>query len=169
MKHSPMPPRRTPLSAPRDPWRRKVPPPSSRGRLERAAAARRTAGRKAARRPDLVPAAIRALLLIRARGRCEVCRAQLAEGWNVHHRLPKGMGGSTDPDRHCPSRLLALCGTGTTGCHGDVESHRAWAREHGYLVRRGQDPALVPVRLPTTTGWRWLHLDPHGTYAEGPR
>ena len=35
-------------------------------------------------------------------------------GVNVHHEPPKGLGGEKSWD----GSLLALCGSGTTGCHG---------------------------------------------------
>lgn len=44
------------------------------------------------------------------------------------------MGGSKRPELHQPANLIVLCGSGTTGCHGWVESHRHQARESGYLI-----------------------------------
>ena len=56
------------------------------------------------------------------------------------------MGGSRDGWEDSPANLVVLCGSGTTGCHGWVESHRAEARELGYLVPRGiLTPADVSV------------------------
>ncbi len=46
-----------------------------------------------------------------------------------------------------PSNLLWVCGTGTTGCHGYMESERIEARENGWLVRHGHDPRESPVLL----------------------
>lgn len=56
------------------------------------------------------------------------------------------MGGTRDSAANSPANLIALCGSGTTGCHGWVESHREQARADGYLVPRGSDPQKVPVR-----------------------
>lgn len=68
-------------------------------------------------------------------------------GWSIHHRIPRGMGGTKDPKVSSPANLIVLCGSGTTGCHGDVESHRDKARERGLLLWRSQDPAKVPVAV----------------------
>lgn len=61
------------------------------------------------------------------------------------------MGGTRRPDT-C-ANLLLLCGSGTTGCHGWVESNRFAARAVGLLVSQRADPAQVPVLL--RGGW-WL-------------
>ena len=55
------------------------------------------------------------------------------------------MGGTSDPASNRPPNLVSLCGTGTTGCHGLVESKRAEALSEGWLVRHGVDAAAVPV------------------------
>jgi hypothetical protein len=57
------------------------------------------------------------------------------------------MGGSKDPALSEASNLLLLCGSGTEGCHGWVESNRAVALDDGLLVRRGHDAAETPVTL----------------------
>jgi hypothetical protein len=100
---------------------------------------------------------VTALLMIRGGGKCEV-RSPVCLGpglWLLgsnmisrHHRLPRGMGGTTDPAVNTLSRLLIVCGDGTKGCHGWIENlERGAAYELGYLVRRGQAPADVPVVL----------------------
>jgi hypothetical protein len=35
-----------------------------------------------------------------------------------------------------------------SGCHGYSENNRTESYENGWLLKRGQDPLLVPVRLP---------------------
>jgi 5-methylcytosine-specific restriction protein A len=77
-------------------------------------------------------------------GRCARCGGP---GVTVHHRKPRGMGGTRDPAINYPSNLLWLCGNGTTGCHGWIEHNRASARRSGWLVPYGRDPTQVPVRL----------------------
>jgi hypothetical protein len=57
------------------------------------------------------------------------------------------MGGSKDPAIHSPANLIYLCGSGTEGCHGKVESNRAEALEFGLLIYRNDDPTLTPVSL----------------------
>lgn len=54
------------------------------------------------------------------------------------------MGGSREGWINEPANLLAICGTGTTGCHGLIESYRARSYEHGWLLRHGMDPAFTP-------------------------
>lgn len=63
---------------------------------------------------------------------------------SVHHRTPRGMGGSKDPALQEPPNLLVICGSGTTGCHGYVESHRAEAYQNGWLVKRGFLSSNIP-------------------------
>lgn len=82
----------------------------------------------------------------RAHMRCERCGALTAwTGGQVHHRLPRGMGGSTASDIHSPANLLLLC----LDCHTWVESNRTASYDAGWLVHRGTDPAQVPVELHT--------------------
>lgn len=92
---------------------------------------------------------------------CLICHAPLVRGgggYSVHHRRPRGMGGSRDPVAASPANLVLLCGTGTTGCHGRVERSRDWYRDVGLLVPQGTDPATVPIRLPGR-GELWLEFD----------
>ena len=58
------------------------------------------------------------------------------------------MGGSKDPVTNSPANLLLLCSSGTTGCHGWVESHRELAYATGLLVHSWQDPRKVPLTGP---------------------
>ena len=91
------------------------------------------------------------LVWSRDRGCCVRCGAALvgARGlsWSVHHRRPRSMGGSKLPWVDKPGNLILLCGSGTTGCHGYVESHRAFGRASGFLVSaNGQrKPVEVPI------------------------
>ena len=85
-------------------------------------------------------------------GRCARCGAGLQRsargtGWSLHHRRPRGMGGSRVGWVNLPPNLVLLCGSGVTGCHGWVESNRAEAIELGWLVSRigVQTAAEIPV------------------------
>jgi len=99
--------------------------------------------------------AIRALVLARAQGCCEVCGCDMA-GLQVHHRRPRGMGGSLRPDTNRTSNALVVC----TSCHAAIESHREYARQRGYLVRQfGRPPLETPVLL---HGAEWCLLDDDG-------
>ena len=83
-------------------------------------------------------------LYARAGGRCEICNTDLTTGhaYSKHHRIPRGRGGT-----NVLSNLMLLCGTGTSGCHGMVESRRTIAYDNGWLVRTGHDPAEQLVRI----------------------
>lgn len=105
---------------------------------------RRAAQVKAAQRPrDTGPTREqRAAVHTRAGGCCERCGDRITP-WvdhSIHHRLPRGRGG-----RNSLSNLVLLCGSGVTGCHGQVESQRTAAYETGWLVETGIDPATKPV------------------------
>lgn len=77
-------------------------------------------------------------------GRCCRCTARVSGSGSIHHRTPRGMGGTDRPAINHPTNLLLLCGTGTTGCHGWVESNRDTARAQGYLVASWEEPETVP-------------------------
>lgn len=86
-------------------------------------------------------------------------------GATVQHRKPRRMGGSSDPAINRPSNLVWVCGTGTTGCHGHMESQRHEAYVNGWLLHDRQTPLLVPVLL-----WdgRRVVLDDEGGYGPAP-
>lgn len=88
--------------------------------------------------------------------RCGVVVVHLQRGiaWSIHHRRPRGMGGSRSPEVNAAPNGLVLCGSGTTGCHGWVEGHREQARQEGLLVPSWRDPTDVPVRT-RRHGWAW--------------
>lgn len=73
------------------------------------------------------------------------------------------MGGTRRPEINSPSNLLWLCGRTTDGCHGHVESYRAEALEHGWLLHDEEVASEVPVvlwdgrrvLLDDEGGWSW--------------
>jgi 5-methylcytosine-specific restriction protein A len=81
----------------------------------------------------------------RAKWKCEraTCARSLpsGSGGQVHHRKPRGKGGSSDPAIHSPANLLYLC----PACHEWIELNRTAAKESGLLVPNALDPATVPV------------------------
>lgn len=106
-----------------------------------------------------IPAKIRQALRERAGGRCEIC-AEPAN--NAHHRRNKSQGGQ---DRL--ANLMLLCGSGTTGCHGEVTEHPGWATLCGYTIQGtvdGDAPETVPVYI---RGLRSL-LEDDGTVVHIP-
>jgi len=97
---------------------------------------------------------------------------------SIHHRQPRGRGGTRRYDRWVPeagamveqlptfAEAVALCGTGNVGCHGFIEAHRALMYMLGGLVpmpvpgrplTAATDPARVVLVLPTK---RRVLLDP---------
>jgi hypothetical protein len=123
----------------------------------------RTAKRRVVRYtgPD---AAARALVAQRDGGRCVRCAAPATQ---IHHRRSRGMAGTSDAAINSPANLLTLCGSGTTGCHGWVESNRREAEIEGYIVRHGaRSPGTVLVRVFTPLvfqQWTWVLLGADGS------
>lgn len=72
------------------------------------------------------------------------------------------MGGSRASDTDLPSNLIRLCGSGTVGCHGQIEANRRAATTFGLLVRQGEISAQVPVKLAVGH----VFLTDTGTYEE---
>jgi hypothetical protein len=121
--------------------------PAGAGAVERPPGSNPTSLSRASRKRSAAAADRRSRKAVRERssGRCEVrvpgvCRGRAT---NFHHRQPRGMGGDLVPDDR-PEKYLHICGSGTTGCHGWIESNRDDARRRGWLVPRPTDPAAVP-------------------------
>lgn len=104
-----------------------------------------------------IPADVREAVLIRDEGKCQRCGMWLANvPSSVHHRKNRKMGGrsgAAESAIHDMAALVLLCGTGTTGCHGEIGREVAQAYDDGWLVRENEDPATVPV----LTEWGWRH------------
>lgn len=103
--------------------------------------------------------AVRAIVLDRDEYRCVRCGGPIGflGDYSIHHRRPRGMGGTKRPESNLPANLLTLCGSGTTGCHGWVESHRIDAINAGFIVGQTIDPEAIPVE--TWRGPAWLSND----------
>lgn len=128
---------------------------------------------------DLVIAWEQIEVLVRTRsgGKCEIRSPQCLAarfGYDVfrlpdyhrslHHRRPRGMGGSRRVDTHTAAAVVLTCGHGTIGCHFYAERHREWAFARGLLVPQrtdgeATDPAEVPITLHSG---RRVRLDPYG-------
>jgi 5-methylcytosine-specific restriction enzyme A len=76
---------------------------------------------------------LRELLWTRSLGLCDCCGRPLPERWELHHRMPGGMGG-TRRDRDVPSNAVAL----RPSCHnlapGSVHMTPRAARMAGLIV-----------------------------------
>ncbi|WP_137160248.1 hypothetical protein [Blastococcus sp. CCUG 61487] len=59
------------------------------------------------------------------------------------------MGGTRLASAHRLSLLVLVCGSGTTGCHGEIESRRSHARTLGWLISKFEpaDPQTIPLHL----------------------
>ena len=90
--------------------------------------------------------------------RCQMCGASIVDQpSSIHHRRRRGMGGSALLER--ASNLVRLCGTGTTGCHGFVESQRTLATVRGWLLGFLDDPEAAPLQCYDG----WFLLDDQGS------
>lgn len=106
----------------------------------------------------------------RAQGHCDVTGRMLPGGpegqWEMHHRRPKGMGGTSLPHKDCTCNLIAVL----SHVHNmDPASIHGWptrARDHGWLLRKHiEDPGLCPI------WWRnerWVMLLHDGTLESLP-
>lgn len=101
----------------------------------------------------------RLLVLSRALWACERCWRPISESMSLHHRRPRRMGGTKRLDTNQPQNLLVLCGSGTTGCHGWIESHRKTGYADGILLYDRDDPADMPYR---DANGNWWLLGPEG-------
>lgn len=98
--------------------------------------------------------AARSLVRSRDGHRCQMCGQSIVDTPSaIHHRIPKGMGGSALLEH--ASNLIRLCGNGNAdGCHGFAHSNPEWARAMGWILWRSQDSMVVPVH--TIEGWYTL-------------
>lgn len=111
---------------------------------------------------DQIPAANRQLVMGRAFGRCERCQMPTLAA-HIHHRRPKGSGGSKAPDRHDVANLVWL----DPECHRWVHDHPRDAAAAGFIVPRssGRHPLEVPV---TDLAGQTRYLDNEGQYLKEP-
>jgi len=106
---------------------------------------------KAIRQPKEIPDTLRDDVLDRDERTCQRCGLGLeGQRYSLHHRRRRQVGG------HSMANLVSLCGSGTTGCHGEVESYRTIAIGEGWLVPEGVKPEQWPVRRWTPDGLRWM-------------
>lgn len=99
---------------------------------------------------------VRARVMARSGGFCEIRAVGCwDEASQLHHRRPRGLGGSKSPATGRASNALAVC----TQCHHHLETvERGEARDRGWLVRQGADPREIPVYRYQ----QWVLLDDEG-------
>jgi len=113
---------------------------------------------KKSRRKTGATTEVRMSVMARAGFRCERCGVSIQSiPMSIHHRRPRAMGGTHRVETNYPSNLMALCGSGTSGCHGYLESHRSEAMDYGFIVPQFEMPNNVPVK--TIAGWVMLNDD----------
>lgn len=106
------------------------------------------------------PLSVRCTIIERAQGLCERC-GEAKRGMQVHHRRPRGMGGSRREDTNRAANGLYL----DAECHSYVESHRSVALSQGWLIPQSVEPWRVPVK------WRgrWVRLCDDGSVVPVPQ
>lgn len=116
-------------------------------------------------------AVVVALVLSRDLCSCVVCGKELfgerGTDWSCQHRTGRRAGGTRRPWVNQPGNLVAIHGSGTSGCHGEVEGHPAWAEEYGWRVRDGVTRPSEVVMLHAPRGL-WLYVDDAGGVSEQP-
>ncbi len=114
---------------------------------------------------DTGPAAkVRALVLARDGGKCAGCGVLVTGGpYSIQHRVARGMGGTSRPGANSPERLVLLCGSAVTGCHGLAESRNPVMHERGLWLYSWEDPAAAPVTYATPVGLTQFWLLPDGS------
>ena len=118
---------------------------------------------KKSRRKTGATPEVRMQVMVRADFRCERCGISLLQQiqMSIHHRRPRAMGGTKRPETNYTSNLMALCGSGTSGCHGYLESHRDEAILYGFIVPQYEMPSKVAVK---TYIHGWVLLNDEGTF-----
>lgn len=116
--------------------------------LKRASSLRRTA-MKATRQTTGPSRDVVEAVLERDQHSCVVCGHNLhgtrGLDWSIQHRRPRRQGGDPRPETNLPANLVAVCGSGVTGCHGWIEDRRTEAGEMGLLLHANDIPAEHPV------------------------
>lgn len=104
--------------------------------------------------------ATRDLVRARAEDCCELCGRWAVAG-QLHHRRPRSLGGSSNPEINLASNLTLFC----FDCHDFVErTQRASAYRYGWLVPSGAAPREHPFLL-----WgSWVYFDDLGRYLPAP-
>lgn len=94
-----------------------------------------------------IPRTVRELVLHRDGHCCARCgRSTLNYPSSLHHRRPRGMGGSRDERINDPRNIVRVCGSGVSGCHGEIEGNRSAAKDTGWLI-----PSLAHLDTPLIT------------------
>lgn len=110
-----------------------------------------------------IPHAVRLVVDARDAGRCRRCGHAVGEDFSRHHRIPRGAGGSSRVDR--PSNLVTVCGSGTTGCHGRIESRRDEHKVLGWILPK-LNLSIDTESEPLFTIDGWVCFDDQGAVTQ---
>lgn len=110
------------------------------------------------------PPKVRQLILERAGVQGDYVRCERTGAWTpseliqIHHRIPRGAGGTRRPEVNEAANGIAIC----LSEHTLIELNRAKAAEYGLLITKhgAQQPCAVPVLL----HHGWVLLDNEGGY-----
>ena len=105
----------------------------------------------------------RAIIYARSDGRCCGCGA--SSPLTAQHRRARGMGGTSSKATGQHPNGVALCGSGTTGCHGWTEHHPYAAELLGWRLSYGDDPLEAPY-FDRLYGWRMIEPDGGHRYVD---
>lgn len=100
-----------------------------------------------------IPTRSRALVIARARDRCERCGVLMTVG-HWHHRRSRSV---RDDHTHCPCNGVWLC----RGDHEWVHAHPMEARQGGFILSR---VTAIPAVEPVETPWGMRLHSCDGTY-----
>lgn len=84
--------------------------------------------------------------------RCEMC-GRFDKYVQLHHRRPRGRGGSRLPETNQAANCAALC----MADHAWCEENRLEARKRGFIIPQFKIPQEVPIQL--WDGWHLLDND----------
>lgn len=98
------------------------------------------------------PNDIKELVASRAGWACEICGKPVINP-QIHHRRPRGMGGTRRKDSASPANALFL----DMECHTWVEMNRYTSLTQGFLIRQNENPSGVKFRH--HEGWKYITDD----------
>lgn len=108
----------------------------------------------------------RRTVMARNNGMCEAQIAGVCQGRATNYQHRKLRKHCARQELWLPSNGLAVCGSGTTGCHGWMTSgHVAEAHDWGWDVRSAWDPWewRVWIHNPNHVGGTWYFLNDDGS------
>lgn len=108
--------------------------------FESVSAAARLSGRARKSIADAAWEQVKAQARLRDKNQCVRCR-RAGSNLDVHHRLPKGIGGAQSRVAYGMANLVTLC----RSCHEWAHAHPVDALRDGFVVARHDEPADVAI------------------------